>query len=79
MKTLIDFIDRHHMLPDDGGLVLCAVSGGTDSMCLLWAMNELSKVRSFSIAAIHFEHGQVWRIIKQCLKLILKMDGILDK
>ncbi len=57
MKTLIDFIDRHHMLPDSGGLILCAVSGGTDSMCLLWAMNELSKIRNFSVAAIHFEHG----------------------
>lgn len=42
------------ILPPPGARVLCAVSGGADSMCLLALLRELG---CFSLAAAHFEHG----------------------
>lgn len=36
-----------------GGRVLCAVSGGLDSMCLL---DYMTRQRGFSVAAAHFNH-----------------------
>ena len=54
MKT--ELIDQYDMLPE-GCAVLCAVSGGADSMCLLYWLNELREERSFSVFAAHFEHG----------------------
>ena len=44
------------MLPASGGAVLCAVSGGRDSMVLLNFLLELGKERGFSVAAAHFNH-----------------------
>ena len=37
-----------------GGRVLCAVSGGLDSMCLL---DYMTRQPGFSVAAAHFNHG----------------------
>ena len=55
MKTLITFADKYDMLPDSG-LVLAAVSGGADSMCLLAVLSDLSARRGFSVAAAHYNH-----------------------
>ena len=54
MKT--ELIDRYDMLPA-GCRVLCAVSGGADSMCLLHWLIELQKERGLQLYAAHFEHG----------------------
>ena len=32
---LTPWMERWHMLPEEGGIVLCGVSGGRDSICLL--------------------------------------------
>ncbi len=44
------------MLPR-GARVLCAVSGGADSMCLLSLLLSLREERGLEVAAAHFEHG----------------------
>lgn len=40
-----------------GARVLCAVSGGVDSMYLLYRMAELGAQRGFVIGCAHFNHG----------------------
>ena len=42
------------LYPPDGARVLCAVSGGADSMCLLALLRAQER---FTVAAAHFEHG----------------------
>ena len=51
-----DLIREYDMLPNEG-LVLCAVSGGADSMCLLAWLSELSEKYGFTVAAAHYNHG----------------------
>ena len=46
------FAREHHMFPP-GSKVLCAVSGGADSMCLL---HWLSRREDITVVAAHFDH-----------------------
>ncbi|MBQ1675269.1 MAG: tRNA lysidine(34) synthetase TilS [Oscillospiraceae bacterium] len=54
---LIPWMEQWDMLPQPGGTVLCAVSGGRDSMCLLHYLYTLSLRRDFRVAAAHLNHG----------------------
>ena len=47
-------LEKKLILPEAGARVLCAVSGGADSMCLLALLRELGR---FEVAAAHLEHG----------------------
>ena len=40
-----------------GDRVLCALSGGGDSVCLTHALAQLAKEQNFTLAAAHFSHG----------------------
>lgn len=40
-----------------GARVLCAVSGGVDSIYLLYRMTELAAQRGFTVGCAHFNHG----------------------
>ena len=51
-----DLIQTYDMLPS-GGTVLCAVSGGADSMCLLAWLLELGPKYVCAVAAAHYNHG----------------------
>ena len=53
---LIPWMERWGMLPPAGGLLLCAVSGGRDSVCLLHYLANLAPGRGFSVAAAHLNH-----------------------
>ena len=48
-------MEDHHMLGRSS--VLCAVSGGADSVSLLMALRSLSEEMGFSLSAVHVEHG----------------------
>lgn len=50
-----DFCRKWDMLPQ-GGTVLCAVSGGRDSMALLHLLSALAGGIGFQVAAAHFNH-----------------------
>lgn len=48
-------ITEYDMLPR-GGKVLCAVSGGADSMCLLHLLSALAEEGGFQVYAAHYNH-----------------------
>ena len=50
------YMEQWHMFPSTDGLILCAVSGGKDSMCLLHRLKCLSAQMDFTVAAAHFNH-----------------------
>ena len=52
MNKLMDELD---LIPS-GSRVLCAVSGGADSICLLHALYQLRGKKNFRLAAAHFNH-----------------------
>ena len=53
---LLRWMHQWDMLPEKGGTVLCAVSGGRDSMCLLHYLCCLAPDCGFTVAAGHFNH-----------------------
>ncbi len=55
LNKLSAFIRRYEML-QPGDTVICAVSGGADSMALLWAMYLLKDKLKISLSAAHFNH-----------------------
>lgn len=56
MRMKDDLILSYDMLPK-GSRVLCAVSGGADSMCLLHWLYTMREKRDIELFAAHFEHG----------------------
>lgn len=53
---LLPWMTQWDMLPPAGGTILCAVSGGRDSMCLLHYLHRLGQERGFTVAAAHLDH-----------------------
>ena len=75
------FMERWHMLPPSGGVMLVAVSGGRDSVCLLHYLAAMP--RDFSVAAAHLDHGQrptaagtwpLWRNLCRSLDVPLTVE-----
>ena len=55
LNKLRDF-NRQYALIRPGDTVVCAVSGGADSMALLWAMYLLKEEWDLDVRAAHFNH-----------------------
>ena len=49
------FLTQQHMI-QPGDRIVCAVSGGADSMALLWSMYLLADSLKISLSAAHFNH-----------------------
>src|SRR5262245_7945426 len=47
---------RAHEMVAPGDLVLVAVSGGPDSVCLLHALHDLRRLLRIRLAVYHFDH-----------------------
>lgn len=48
---------RQYAMVEEGDRVNCAVSGGADSMALLWGMYLLKDKLKIHLTAVHFNHG----------------------
>lgn len=51
----LDLCREHDLLPR-GGHILCAVSGGADSVCLVHWLTRLREEFDFSVTAAHYNH-----------------------
>lgn len=56
LKKVEQYIEKWQMLTADD-IVIAGVSGGADSMCLLFVLNELQKKIPFQIVTVHVNHG----------------------
>lgn len=48
---------KEKKMAEKGDGILAAVSGGADSVCLLWILKKLSVKEGFPLAAFHLNHG----------------------
>ena len=55
LERVTSLTREYDMLPA-GGTVLCAVSGGADSICMLHLLRALGERDGFQVAAAHFNH-----------------------
>ena len=55
-NKLLTFLREYDMV-QPGDKVICAVSGGADSMALLWAMHLLKDKLQIQLQAAHFNHN----------------------
>lgn len=56
MENKISAFLKQYEMVKPGDHVICAVSGGADSMALLWAMYLLKEKLQISLSAAHFNH-----------------------
>lgn len=56
VERVLEYIRKYRMI-EAGDCIVAGVSGGADSVCLLFALMELRSVLGFSLEAVHVEHG----------------------
>lgn len=57
-RTVLNFLKKYNLL-NSHHKILVAFSGGVDSVCLLYALKQLSLTQGFKLSAIHINHQ--WR------------------
>ena len=55
-EKVFSFMEKHHML-QAGDSVVAGISGGADSVCLLFVLLAYRKRVPFSLAVVHVNHG----------------------
>lgn len=56
IQKIKEFIRKYHMIEENDKIVI-GVSGGADSMCLLFVLHELRKEIPMRLLVVHVEHG----------------------
>lgn len=56
MRKFFETVRKYNMI-NEGDHIILGVSGGADSLCLLFLLIELQKEVSFRITVVHVEHG----------------------
>ena len=56
MLNKLENFQRRYQMIEPGDRIICAVSGGADSMALLWAMYLLREKLDIRLSAAHFNH-----------------------
>lgn len=55
-EKVFSFIERHHIF-EPGDIVVVGVSGGADSVCLLFVLLEIKKRIPLTLHVVHVNHG----------------------
>ena len=55
LRKVTEFVEKYNMI-EEGDLVAAGVSGGADSLCLLFMLLELQKKISFDLVVVHVNH-----------------------
>lgn len=55
VRKVQKFVEKHEMI-QPGELLVAGISGGADSVCLLYLLKELQKVMDFRMVAVHVNH-----------------------
>jgi len=56
VKKVFDYVKKHHMI-NQGDRIVVGVSGGADSVCLLYVLKALSLEIPCTLLAVHVNHG----------------------
>ena len=55
-EKVFSYIEEYKMIKT-GSQVLLGISGGADSVCLLFLLKEYQKRKDFALRGIHINHG----------------------
>ena len=55
-EEMIQYSETHHLF-SPGDKIIVGVSGGADSVCLLYLLNSLRKEMNLSLFVLHVKHG----------------------
>ncbi len=77
INKIFSFVKKHNMI-NKGDTVICGLSGGADSVCLLLVLCELSSKIEFTVKALHVNHclrgAESERDEKFCCDLCERLD-----
>ncbi|MBS6195429.1 MAG: tRNA lysidine(34) synthetase TilS [Clostridiales bacterium] len=72
------FVEKYEMICP-GELLVAGISGGADSVCLLYLLKELQKVMDFQIVAVHVNHhlrGEEAERDENFVKVLCDREGV---
>ena len=56
LNKVRSYVEKHHML-QKGDTLVVGVSGGADSVCLLFALEKLREEYDLQLLVVHINHG----------------------
>lgn len=55
INKILTYVKKNHMI-NDGDTIVAGISGGADSVCLLFVLTELQKIIPFQLQVVHINH-----------------------